>query len=271
MNMNLSNNYEETQKIGDYQEFLDKNEESNNLSTKIKDPHKKEFDEENLEKKNCNIEQKGDRIIIKCKQMNYCEDIEFKTWKENKEVIPQNLNSEQNSIELNKEQNKGNRKFIHKKVSDNKFNKIKENQKDKNINRKRKQRRESRKKNHRKKASKKNIPNKKNEEYIEIPYEIIEEIIKDYEQPKINNIKISTQSFEKIKIPNYSNGPINEDDEVLTEEAIANIRCNHTRYNMRHQAMIMDEPSGENLFDLNENNRRDIGWVDLEHPTYEDL
>ena len=155
MNMNLSNNYEETQKIGDYQEFLDKNEESNNLSTKIKDPHKKEFDEENLEKKNCNIEQKGDRIIIKCKQMNYCEDIEFKTWKENKEVIPQNLNSEQNSIELNKEQNKGNKKFIHKKVSDNKFNKIKENQKDKNINRKRKQRRESRKKNHRKKASKK--------------------------------------------------------------------------------------------------------------------
>ena len=236
MNMNLSNNYEETQKIGDYQEFLDKNEESNNLSTKIKDPHKKEFDEENLEKKNCNIEQKGDRIIIKCKQMNYCEDIEFKTWKENKEVIPQNLNSEQNSI-----------------------------------NRKRKQRRESIKKDHRKKASKKNIPNKKNEEYIEIPYEIIEEIIKDYEQPKINNIKISTQSFEKIKIPNYSNGPINEDDEVLTEEAIANIRCNHTRYNMRHQAMIMDEPSGENLFDLNENNRRDIGWVDLEHPTYEDL
>ena len=51
MNMNPSNNYEETQKIGDYQEFLDKNEESNNLSTKIKDPHKKEFDEENLEKK----------------------------------------------------------------------------------------------------------------------------------------------------------------------------------------------------------------------------
>ena len=49
--------------------------------------------------------------------MNYCEDIEFKTWKENKEVIPQNLNSEQNSIELNKEQNKGNKKFIHKKVS----------------------------------------------------------------------------------------------------------------------------------------------------------
>ena len=269
--MSQSNNYEENRKIGDYQEFLDKNEQSNNSSTKIKEPRKKEFDEENLEEKNGNIEQKGDRIIIKCKQMNYCEDIEFKTEKENKEVFPQNLNCEQNPITINKEQNKGNKKFIHKKVSDNKFNKIKENQKDKNINRKRKQRRESRKKNHRKKASKKNIPNKKNEEYIEIPYEIIEEIIKDYEQPKINNIKISTQSFEKIKIPNYSNGPINEDDEVLTEEAIAKIRCNHTRYNMRHQAMIMDEPSGENLFDLNENNRRDIGWVDLEHPTYEDL
>jgi hypothetical protein len=270
--MSQSNNYEENRKIGDYQEFLDKNEQSNNSSTKIKEPRKKEFDEENLEEKNGNIEQKGDRIIIKCKQMNYCEDIEFKTEKENKEVFPQNLNCEQNPITINKEQNKGNKKFIHKKVSDNKFNKINENKRDEDISRKRKQKRENRKKNHRKEALNKDIPNKKNEEYIEIPYEIIEEIIKDYEQPKINNNnKIQIQSFEKIKIPNYSNGPINEDDEVLTEEAIANIRCNHTRYNMRHQAMIMDETSGENLFDLNKNNRSDIGWVDLEHPTYEDL
>ena len=270
--MSQSNNYEENRKIGDYQEFLDKNEQSNNSSTKIKEPRKKEFDEENLEEKNGNIEQKGDIIIIKCKQMNYCEDIEFKTEKENKEVFPQNLNCEQNPITINKEQNKGNKKFIHQKVSDNKFNKINENKRDEDISRKRKQKRENRKKNHRKEALNKDIPNKKNEEYIEIPYEIIEEIIKDYEQPKINNNnKIQIQSFEKIKIPNYSNGPINNDDEILTEETIANIRYNHSRYNIGHQEMIFDEPGDENLFDLNENNGRDIGWVDFEHPTYEDL
>ena len=64
-----------------------------------------------------------------------------------------------------------------------------------------------------------------------------------------------------MKSPFYQNSQINN-DEVLTEDALININSNRPRYNMREEDIIMNENDGEILFDLNENNHSDIGWID---------
>jgi hypothetical protein len=112
--------------------------------------------------------------------------------------------------------------------------------------------------------------NQKKEEDKEIVSNIIEEIVYAYEHPKINSsIQIPILPFEKIKSPFDQNSQV-DNDEVLTEEAF-NICCNHPRFNAGNQAMIIEEDTEENLFDLQQDGNDEINWVDFNAPTNEAL
>ncbi len=207
--------------------------------------------------------------------MNKFENIDLRVEQEKIEDKLQNLNlnDNQNLFADKKEENNENLISRNKKVNENNFSEKIEKEKNKFIIKKpkHKKKKKNRRAKRKKKAVKKNILlNQKKEEDKEIVSNIIDEIVYAYEHPKINSsIQIPILPFEKIKSPFYQNSHV-DDDEVLTEEAF-NICCNHPRFNARNQAMIIEENTEENLFDLEQDGNTEINWVDFNAPTNEEL
>ena len=273
-NTQLNEEDEEGRKIEEYEEFLDQKPKNESMSTKFKSCPAKILDEyepqkigeagyDNLKNEEVNI--------IKTKEINKNKNIHLKSEVGNNKVELPGLNTNHNPFAVNGRRNEENLISLWKKVNNNKLNEKIVNEKNKNINQKEKQKKKIKKANLRKKLMKKKFPKPKKEVNSEIPTEIINALIWNYEHPKISDsIHIPIQPFENIKSPFCQNSKINN-DEVLNEEALSNINSNRPRYNIREEDIIMDENDGENLFDLNENNLSALDWVDLNLLTNEVL
>ena len=261
---------EENREIGEYEEYLEQNSKGINPSTKSRDSHNIILDDcKQIKKDEEDYISKSDEVtMIKVKDHTHLISV-----KKINKVELVNLNCKKNFFVANEGQNKENLIIHHKKVSENNFGEKLENEKNKNIIRKEKQKKENKKSNCRKKHKKKIFSKSKKEENNEILSEIIYEMIRNYEHQIINNNNshIPIQPFEIIK--NISHNKV-DNDEVLTEEAITNLRNLSSNrphiYNLEQQP-IMNENDGENLFNLNENNHSVVGWVDYYLQTEENL
>ena len=266
---------EEKKNFDEIEAFFDKNLDNKNLSTKVKDFQPKESDEDNSLKDGEDCPKCNDAKIINLIQMNKFENIDLRVEQEKIEDKLQNLNlnDNQNLFADKKEENNENLISRNKKVNENNFSEKIENKKNKFIIKKpkHKKKKKNRRAKRKKKAVKKNILlNQKKEEDKEIVSNIIDEIVYAYEHPKINSsIQIPILPFEKIKSPFDQNSQV-DNDEILTEEAF-NICCNHPRFNAGNQAMIIEENTEENLFDLQQDGNDEINWVDFNAPTNEVL
>ena len=264
---------EEKKNFDEFEAFLDKNLDNKNVSTKDKDSQTNQSDKDNSLKDGEDCLNGKKPIIINLRQMNKDENVEERVEIEKIEVKLQtlNLNDNQALFADKKEENNENIISLIKKVNEINLSEKKENKKNK-FNQRQKQKKKIRRFKRKKKAVKKNLLlNQKKEKDKEIVSNIIEEIVYAYEHPTINNnIQIPILPFEKIKNPFYQNSHV-DDDEVLTEEAFNNICCNHPRFNARNQAMIIEENTEENLFDLEQDGNTEINWVDFNAPTNEAL
>ena len=264
-NNQLNEFNDEERKIDEYEEFLEQKQKNENISTKIKDCPVKisEAPEPFKLGETGHHNSKSDDVnIIKTKEINPITNIHLTSEKEEAKFELPNLNTNKSPFADSERKNEDNLIFLHKKVKNNKLNEKIVNEKNINIIQKEKRKKKIKKATIRKRLKKKKISKTTQEENNEILREIINEVIWSYEHQKNNaNIYVPIQTFEKIKSPFYQNSEINN-DEVLTEDAFFNINSNRPRYNMREEDIIMNENGLENLFDLNENNHSDIGWID---------
>ena len=267
---------EEKKNFDEIEAFFDKNLDNKNVSTKDKDFQTNQSNKDNSLKDGEDCLNGKKPIIINLRQMNKDENVEERVEKDKIEVKLQalNLNDNQALFADKKEENNENIISLIKKVNEINLSEKKENKKNK-FNQRQKQKKKIRRFKRKKKAVKKNILlNQKKEEDKEIVSNIIDEIVYAYEHPTINsNIQIPILPFEKIKDPFDQISHV-DDDEVLTEEAAFNIRnicCNDPRFNARNQAMIIEENTEENLFDLEQDGNTEINWVDFNAPTNEAL
>ena len=267
-NTQLNEDNEEGRTISEYDEYLKKIAKNDFPSTKSKDCPVKIPNECKLIKKDETGYNDGAKII-KTKDISEMKNTHLKAEKENNKVELPNLNSEQNLFSVDERKNEVNLIFLSKKVKNNKLDEKKVNEKNKN----QKQKKKVKRANLRKKLKKKKISKSKKEEDNEIPSEIIKALFEFYEGQKTSgNIHIPIQTFEEIKTPFKQNSQIDK-DEILTENALININTNRykPRYIMQEENIITYENYGENLFDLNEYNHSEIGWVNLNLPTNEFL
>ena len=267
-NTQLNEDNEEGRTISEYDEYLKKIAKNDSPSTKSKDCLAKIPNECKLIKKDETGYNDGAKII-KTKDISEMKNTHLKAEKENNKVELPNLNSKNNLFSVDERKNEENLIFLSKKVKNNKLDekKVSEN------NKKQKQKKKVKRANLRKKLKKKKISKSKKEEDNEIPSEIIKALFEFYEGQKTSgNIHIPIQTFEEIKTPFKQNSQIDK-DEILTENALININTNwyKPRYIMQEENIITYENYGENLFDLNEYNHSEIGWVNLNLPTNEFL